>query len=99
MVGKWQTVDQRGIRADYEFLSDGTFSGSVRSDDGFILSQYTGKWQLRGGAILYQYTSDKKGRIPPGTKDRDKVLRIDRDYFVIEAADGSVRKYVRSGNG
>ena len=39
------------------------------------------------------------GRIPVGTKDRDKLLRIGRDYFVIEAADGSVRKYVRASNG
>ena len=63
------------------------------------MSQYTGRWLLRDGAILYQYTSDKMGRIRVGTKDRDKLLRVDPDYFMIEAADGSVRKYVRSGNG
>lgn len=99
LIGKWETVDQRGIKADYDFLRNGTFTGSVRSGDGLVLSQYTGKWQLRDGAILYQYTSDKKGRIPVGTKDRDKLITIDRDYFVIEAGDGSVRKYVRTGNG
>ena len=99
LIGKWQTSDQRGNTANYEFLGNGTFSGSVRSYDGSIISQYTGRWRLRGGAILYQYTSDKKGRIRVGTKDRDKLLRVDPDYFMIEAADGSVRKYVRSGNG
>jgi hypothetical protein len=99
LVGSWKTIDPRGNTAAYEFLGNGTFSGSVRSDDGSVMSQYTGRWRLRDGAILYKYTGDKKGRIPVGTKDRDKLLKIDRDYFVIEAADGSVRKYVRNGSG
>jgi hypothetical protein len=99
LIGRWHSSDKWGHRAEYEFFTNGTFSGSVKSDDGSLMSQYTGRWRLRDGAILYQYTSDKTGRIRVGTRDRDKLLRIDRDYFVIEAADGSVRKYVRESNG
>lgn len=99
LIGRWQTIDRQGNTAAYEFLGNGTFSGSVRSDDGSVLSLYTGKWWLRDGTILYQYTGDKKGRIPAGTKDQDKLLKIDRDSFVIEAGDGSVRRYVRSDSG
>jgi hypothetical protein len=99
LIGRWHSIDQRGHTAELSFLGNGTFSGSVSGDDGSLISQFTGRWLLRDGAILYQYTSDKTGRIRVGTKDRDKLLRIERDYFVIEAADGSVRKYVRASKG
>jgi hypothetical protein len=94
LVGRWRSTSAQHV-AEYIFLGNGTFSGFVASE-GALLSQHTGKWLLRDGAILYEYTSDKIGRIRVGTKDRDKLLKIGRDYFVIEAADGSVRKYVRA---
>lgn len=99
LVGKWHSSDRSGNTAIYEFLGNGTFSGSVKTEDGVVMSQYTGKWKFSAGAILYQYTSDKTGRIRPGTRDHDKVLKIERDYFVIEAADGSVRRYLRASSG
>ena len=99
LIGRWHSVDQRGHTAELSFLGNGTFSGSVSGDDGSLISQFTGRWLLRDGAILYHYSSDKMGRIRVGTKDRDKLLKIERDYFVIEAADGSVRKYVRAKSG
>lgn len=99
LVGKWHSSDRSGNTAVYEFLGNGIFSGSVTTEDGVVMSQYTGKWQFRDAAILYEYTGDKKGRIRPGTKDRDKVLQVERDFFIIQAADGSVRKYVRTGSG
>jgi hypothetical protein len=96
LIGRWHSSDRFGNTAEYEFREDGTFRGWARSDSGSLMSDYTGKWWLRDNAILYEYTSDKTGRIRPGTKDSDKLLKIDRGYFVIEAADGSVRKYVRA---
>jgi hypothetical protein len=99
LIGRWHSVDQRGHTAELSFLGNGTFSGSVSGGDGSLISQFRGRWLLRDGVILYHYSSDKMGRIRVGTKDRDKLLRIGRDYFVIEAADGSVRKYVRARNG
>ena len=97
MVGRWRWTDSRHT-AEYVFLRDGTFTGFV-SSDGALLSKFTGRWLVRKGAILYEYTSDKTGRIQAGTKDRDKLLAAAHDHFVIEAADGSVRKYVRVNGG
>ena len=39
------------------------------------------------------YLSDDLGRIPAGATDRDKLLSVERDSFLIEAADGSRRRY------
>jgi hypothetical protein len=93
LIGRWRSTDQRHT-AEYAFFPNSTFNGSV-TGDGVLVSQFTGNWSFRDSAILYQYTFDKMGRIPPGTKDRDKVISISRDQFVIEAADGSRRKYIR----
>lgn len=97
LVGRWQWVDSRHT-AEYVFFENGNFTGYV-TGDGALLSKFTGKWLLRDGVIFYEYTSDKMGRILVGTKDRDKVLELVHDHFVIEAADGSVRKYVRVSEG
>jgi hypothetical protein len=99
LIGKWRSTDRRGHTAEYEFLANGTFRGSVTDYDGSLLSEFVGRWVFRDRVISYEYTSDKTGRIRAGTKDRDKLLGIGRDHFVIEAADGSVRKYVRVSNG
>jgi hypothetical protein len=99
LIGRWFSSDRSGNTAVYEFRGNGTFNGSVKTGDGLLISEYTGRWQLRDGAIHYQYTGDKMGRIRAGTKDRDKLLKVERDYFVIEAADGSVRRYVRAKAG
>ena len=97
LVGRWRSTDERHV-AEFAFLGNGTFSGFV-AGEGSLVSQFTGKWRLRDGSILYEYTGDKMGRIPAGTRDRDKLLRISQDYFVIQSADGRVRKYVRVSGG
>jgi hypothetical protein len=45
--------------------------------------------------LLYTYVNDELGRIPAGATDRDKLLRVQSDSFLIEAADGSRRQYLR----
>jgi beta-lactamase class A len=97
LVGRWQWADSQHT-AEYVFLENGNFTGYV-TGNGALLSKFTGRWLLRQGVIFYEYTGDKMGRIRAGTRDRDKVRDIAHDYFVIEAADGSVRKYVRVSGG
>lgn len=60
-----------------------------------MISKFTGRWSVEGNILHYTYVSDALNRIPPGSVDRDKLLSIDRESFVIEAADGSQRKYLR----
>jgi hypothetical protein len=93
LVGQWRTTNPRAT-VDYTFVKDGTFSGRVTSE-GTIVANFTGKWSLTADEILYDYISDTVGTIAPGTRDRDKLLTIAADHFVIEARDGSRRKYLR----
>ena len=96
LVGKWRTTSARAT-VDYTFVKDGTFSGRVTSA-GRIVANFTGKWSLTSDEILYEYITDSAGSIAPGTRDRDKLLTIAPDHFVIEARDGSRRKYLRVVN-
>lgn len=96
LVGRWQSQTQAQT-AEYVFKPNGTFTGTVAAS-GTIVSNFTGRWSLKAGVILYDYTGDTLGRIPAGTKDQDKLLSIAADHFMIEAADGSRRKYVRAGS-
>jgi hypothetical protein len=93
LAGEWLT-EQGAQSCRYVFNKDGTFRGEVKQG-GEALSRFRGHWSVQGDALLYEYTGDALGRIPPGTRDRDKLLKTARDQFVIQASDGSRRTYRR----
>lgn len=93
LVGEWRYVD-RIQGCHYVFNRDGSFRGDVvyRAK---LISKFTGRWSVEGDTLHYTYIGDAFGRIPAGATDRDKLLKINREFFIIEAADGSRRKYLR----
>jgi hypothetical protein len=93
LVGEWRYADQTQS-CHYAFKRDGTFSGEVVYRNKLI-SKFKGRWTVTGDVLRYTYLSDALGRIPPGAKDRDKLIGIQKDFFLIEAADGSQRRYLR----
>lgn len=93
LVGEWRYVDTVQS-CHYTFEGDGLFTGEV-TYRAKLVSKFTGRWSVQDRTILYTYISDALGRIPPGAIDRDKLLSIQGDSFVIEAADGSQRQYFR----
>jgi hypothetical protein len=93
LAGEWRYADNiQGCH--YIFNPDGTFKGEVVYH-ARLISKFTGRWSVDGNTLLYTYVSDALGRIPAGATDRDKLLGVERDFFIIEAADGSKRKYLR----
>jgi hypothetical protein len=93
LAGEWQYADN--IQScHYVFKRDGTFSGDVTYHQKLI-SKFTGRWSVDGDTLLYRYTSDALKRIPVGSIDRDKLVTVQKDFFAIEAADGSKRRYAR----
>ena len=93
LAGEWLYEDP-AQSCRYVFRKDGTFSGEVKQG-GRAVSRFTGKWSVSGDALLYEYTADALGTIAPGTRDRDTLLKAERDEFVIEARNGSQRTYRR----
>ena len=93
LVGEWRYVDT-AQSCHYIFKGDGLFTGEVTNRTRLV-SKFTGRWSVEGHMILYTYISDALGRIPAGATDRDKILSVQKDSFVIEAADGSQRRYSR----
>jgi hypothetical protein len=93
LVGEWKYADKiQSCR--YGFQPDGSFTGEVKSR-GTLVSKFRGRWAVKGDVLFYNYISDALGRIPAGATDRDKLLRVEKDSFLIEAADGSQRRYLR----
>ena len=93
LVGDWRYSD-RVQSCRYSFKSDGSFTGEVRMESKLV-SQFTGRWSVKGQTLFYRYLSDKLGRIPAGVTDQDELLEVKRDSFVIRAANGDERRYVR----
>lgn len=93
LVGEWSYADKvQSCR--YHFKNDGTFAGEVRLK-GKLVFKFRGTWTVQGDLLFYRYISDELGGIPPGATDQDKLLSVERDSFLIEAADGKRRRYWR----
>ena len=92
-VGEWIYADETQS-CRYSFSGDGSFRGEV-SYARATISRFTGRWTVKGDSLLYTYLGDTFGRIPPGTTDRDQLLEVNRDWFLIRAANGERRRYRR----
>lgn len=95
LVGQWRYADATQS-CSYLFSSDGNFRAEV-AIRGETVARFTGRWSVDGDALLYEYLTDQRGEVAPGTRDRDKLLRVGKNSFVIRAADGSERRYERTG--
>jgi hypothetical protein len=93
LIGEWRYAD-RIQGCHYVFDRNGTFNGDVVYH-GKTISKFAGRWSVEGNTLLYTYVRDALGRIPAGAIDRDKLLNVEKEFFVIEAADGHQRKYLR----
>jgi hypothetical protein len=92
-VGDWRYADQ--IQScQYSFKSDGSFTGSVKQRKKLV-SKFTGRWSITDQTLHYRYLSDVLGSIPAGATDQDQLLEVKRDHFLIQAANGERRRYVR----
>ena len=93
LVGHWRYVDPNQS-CDYSFKGDGSFTGIVKQQKK-IVSKFTGRWRVKDGALLYTYLSDEFDRIPAGATDRDQLVEVTKDSFLIQAANGERRRYRR----
>jgi hypothetical protein len=93
LVGHWRYADEKQS-CEYFFKADGSFTGEVRVQ-AKLISKFTGRWTIKDDSILYTYLSDAFGRIPTGVTDRDRLLRMEPNSFLIRAANGDERRYRR----
>ena len=93
LLGDWRYSD-RSQSCHYSFRPDGSFSGEVTRRRRLVL-KFTGRWKIEGNALNYVYLTEAFGRIPGGTTDRDQLLEVKKDSFLIQAANGERRRYLR----
>ncbi|MFN2622154.1 MAG: hypothetical protein ABR611_04840 [Chthoniobacterales bacterium] len=93
LVGDWRYSDETQS-CHYSFRPDGSFSGEVARHKRLVL-KFTGRWKIESGVLNYVYLTEAFGRIPRGTTDRDQLLEMKRDSFLIQAANGDRRRYLR----
>jgi hypothetical protein len=93
LVGDWRYSDQTQS-CHYSFKPDGSFSGEVKHGKRLVL-KFTGRWKIKGSALNYVYLTEAFGRIPRRTTDQDQLLELKKDSFLIQAANGERRRYVR----
>jgi hypothetical protein len=97
LVGRWRYAD-KNYSCTYSLRDDGSFDGEVRKESK-LMGRFAGRWWISGDTIHYKYTGSSLKGVPVGTIDKDKLVEIEREHFVIVAFDGSRRTYERIGTG
>ena len=93
LLGHWR-YDDDSQSCDCVFFEDGTFTGSITRRKK-VISEFTGQWSLENDTLTYIYASDAFNLIEPGYRDRDKLVEVSKDYYVVKPIGGHDRKYVR----
>jgi hypothetical protein len=79
LLGNWRYADEVQS-CQYSFKNDGSFTGEVRIR-AKLVSKFTGRWSVSGPTLSYRY--------------HDQLLEVKSDSFVIQAANGERRRYLR----
>src|SRR6266849_3073888 len=94
LIGHWQYVENAELISEMTFREDGTFDARVMKKGNVDVS-VEGKWLTRGKFLYYLYTKISPPRVPVGRRDKDTIVEIEKDYFVLVSVDHRVRKYVK----
>jgi hypothetical protein len=93
LVGSWR-VRQGAYVCDWVLKSDGTFVADV-AEHGITISHVIGGWVIEGTELVSTSTKDEFDLVRPGHQERDVLLVISADYFVLRTRQGIRRKYER----
>jgi hypothetical protein len=95
LIGHWRRLDPpKELLAEITFAPDGTFSARATTHER-LFAKARGKWTLQNNTLYYEYTSSSTWRVRIGTKDRDRILDITKDYFVVQNIDGERHRWNR----
>lgn len=93
LAGTWKRVNSEyGLTVNLTFKADGTYTGNVEVG-GKANGSFSGKWAVKEGMLLYEYTQSTDPNIPAGTKDEDRIIEINKDSYIIESALGRETYY------
>ena len=96
LVGEWRYENEpQNQQARYVFGADGTFTAELLQG-GESLRKFTGRWTIEEGMmIVYTYETDSVAKVGPGSRERDRLIRLDESSYTIEGGDGGQRSYWR----
>jgi len=92
-VGHWLYKSADAI-ATLAIEADGTWSGTLTLP-GQPEDRFEGRWTTDGEFIYWFYTKSSTPKIKPGAQDKDKIVEVGKDYFVLHTQHDHQPKYVR----
>src|SRR5438552_12836498 len=86
LVGCWRGREG-AYTCDWVLQRDGTFTADV-SQRGVAISRSIGTWTIEGGELVSVCTKDEFDLIGPGHIERDMLLEVSADYFILGTRQG-----------
>jgi hypothetical protein len=96
LIGTWRFARHPPAVRVVTFNADHSFVLTV-TIDGKPYGTATGRWQLQGEVLKYQYARTNFPGVPNDATDEDTILGVTADTLVLSGADGYGRQYERIG--
>ncbi len=74
--------------------ADGSFSANVM-EHGVTISRQIGTWAVEAADLVSVCTDDEFDLVGPGHEERDSLLEVAEDYFILRTRQGTRRRYKR----
>ncbi len=93
LAGRWRTR-QAAYGWDWLLRVDGTFTADI-SEHGVTISRPIGTWSIESDELVSVYSDDEFDLIGRGQRDRDRLLEVTEEYFILTTRQGIRRRYER----
>jgi len=93
LVGHWTYNGPDGV-ATLIIAADGRWSGTF-TPPGQTEAQFEGKWITYNDHIHWLYTKSSTPKVKPGARDKDRLVEIGEDFFVLHTRTNREPRYVR----
>jgi hypothetical protein len=95
LFGRWR-VEGQDSATILVLSADGTWAAKVKSlTEAGELYEVGGAWLTDEHYIHWAYKRSSSPWVKPGARDKDTIIEIGHDYFVLENHAGKRHKYVR----
>jgi hypothetical protein len=93
LVGRWR-ARQGAYVCEWVLKDDGTFVADV-AERGITISHVIGAWGIESTELVSTCNEDEFDLVGPGHQERDVLLEVATDHFILRTRQGIRRKYER----
>lgn len=95
LIGSWKHVNSEKEKTiQLNFYTNGKYDGHLKQKK-TIAIDFSGTWKIKDSTLYYVYEKSSSNSASKGDTDKDIIIDITNDFFIIQTINGEIKKYNR----